>query len=199
MNKYENCIFILKGIEMATFKERLKELRKEKNLTQKELADHLKVPQGKISSWENGKLEPNIDKLIELAWELDSSLDYMLGQSDLNLGRNEDIEEKIKYHPSFTLLPQEEAELNTRIKEINDDFIKKYSVLTQENLHELTAKIQKANDEIHNKYIKDHPITHHSLKDDFILSHTENFDSISGNNLETTHSKSNKTDDNEKY
>lgn len=184
---------------MATFAERLKELRKKKGLTQKELAEKLGVVQGSYGNWEKGKREPNIDKLIELAWELDSSLDYMLGQSDLNLGRNKDIEENIQYDPYFSLLPDEEAEVNARIEEINDDFVKKYNTLTPQNLRDLVQQIQKANEDVRKKHFKDHTITYHTLRDDFTPNNGEALDNIASNNLETNHSKSYKTDDNEQY
>ena len=45
----------------------LKELRKEKNLTQAELAEKLGVSNRSISRWENGMTMPDFDLLIELA------------------------------------------------------------------------------------------------------------------------------------
>lgn len=45
----------------------LKKLRKEKNLTQAELAEKLGVSNRSISRWENGMTMPDFDLLIELA------------------------------------------------------------------------------------------------------------------------------------
>ena len=68
---------------MSDFGERLKFLRKEKKLTQTELAKLLSTTQGTVGKWENGKLEPNIEKLIELSIELGTDMDYLLGKDTL--------------------------------------------------------------------------------------------------------------------
>ena len=47
---------------MNQFAERLKYLRKEKDLKQEELANALNVSKGIISLWENGLREPTIDR-----------------------------------------------------------------------------------------------------------------------------------------
>ncbi|WP_270252580.1 helix-turn-helix domain-containing protein [Lactococcus garvieae] len=81
---------------MATFTERLKKLRKDKGLTQKDLAQEMNVAQGKISSWENGKLEPNLVMLTQLGHTLESTIDYLLGYSDVNhWGATEHFEEEV--------------------------------------------------------------------------------------------------------
>lgn len=70
--------------KMTVFAERLKKLRKEKSLTQKELAYKIEETQGKIAKWENSQLEPNAEKLKKLAWELETTTDYLLGVTDKN-------------------------------------------------------------------------------------------------------------------
>ena len=44
----------------------LKELRKAKNITQEELANHLNVSRKSVSRWETGTNMPDLDILIEL-------------------------------------------------------------------------------------------------------------------------------------
>ena len=44
----------------------LKELRKEKNLTQEQLAETLNVSRRTISRWETGSNMPDLDLLIEI-------------------------------------------------------------------------------------------------------------------------------------
>ena len=68
---------------MSIFSERLRELRKEKGLTQKELANKVNMGQGGYTHWETGKREPNFKKLILLAKYLDVSTDYLLGVSNI--------------------------------------------------------------------------------------------------------------------
>ena len=64
---------------MNKFKERLKELRIEKNVSRKQLASFLFVSERLISYWENGKRECDFDMLIALAKYFDVSVDYLLG------------------------------------------------------------------------------------------------------------------------
>ena len=46
---------------MSAFAERLKELRKERNLTQTDLAKELGVAMNTVSIWERGERQPNDD------------------------------------------------------------------------------------------------------------------------------------------
>jgi len=61
------------------FGEILKELRKERKLTQTELASHLCTTQDSISLWELGKSYPDIPTLIKIAKFFDVTTDYLLG------------------------------------------------------------------------------------------------------------------------
>lgn len=64
------------------FPERLKELRKSKNLTQSEIGTLLNVTKIQISDIENGKKSTTIDNLIILSEYFNVSTDYLLGLSD---------------------------------------------------------------------------------------------------------------------
>ena len=68
---------------MIPFKERLKELRREKNISQKQLADFLNMSKMAISHWESGHSEPSISQLILLSEYFDVSVDYLIGKTDL--------------------------------------------------------------------------------------------------------------------
>lgn len=63
---------------------KLKELRKEKGLTQEELANKLFLSQNGYSSYENGRTEPNIDILCRLADYYNVSLDYLVGRERID-------------------------------------------------------------------------------------------------------------------
>lgn len=65
------------------FKDRLKKLRKEKNLTQIELASILHYGYTAIANYENGRNQPRINDLIRLANIFGVSLDYLVGISDV--------------------------------------------------------------------------------------------------------------------
>ncbi len=64
-------------------KNRLKDLREDNDLNQKELADVLGVHQTTYSSYEIGKLSLTADVLIKLAKYYMVSVDYLLGLTDV--------------------------------------------------------------------------------------------------------------------
>lgn len=61
---------------------RIKELRKEKGLSQVRLSIELGVSQETISAYEAGKHYPSAENLIKLSELLDASIDYILGLTD---------------------------------------------------------------------------------------------------------------------
>ncbi len=61
---------------------RIKELRKEKKLTQKQLADILEVDFRTVSFWESETYEPSIKQLIKLCGFFEVSADYIIGLKD---------------------------------------------------------------------------------------------------------------------
>lgn len=63
---------------MNYFASNLKILRKERNLSQPELAKELKVSKGMISFWENGIYEPTASNIIAVAKFFDISIDDLL-------------------------------------------------------------------------------------------------------------------------
>ena len=64
---------------MNFFTDKLKTLRKEKKLTQKELAEQIGIKQNSYSDWETGKNEPNLENIIKLTKILDTTADELLG------------------------------------------------------------------------------------------------------------------------
>ncbi|MCD8372408.1 MAG: helix-turn-helix domain-containing protein [Clostridia bacterium] len=64
------------------FKERLKDLRTESKMTQKQLAQKINVTDDCIYFWEKGRSEPSISQIIELADLFEVSCDYLLGKSE---------------------------------------------------------------------------------------------------------------------
>ena len=67
---------------MKNYLTRLKTLRCEKQLSQKQLADELKTTNSSICDWETGRAEPNIETLINIAKLFEVSVDYLLGLDD---------------------------------------------------------------------------------------------------------------------
>ena len=66
-----------------TFSERLVHLRKEKNITQKQLAADLNLSEVGIQNYEGERRKPAYDVLLALADYFDVSLDYLCGRSEI--------------------------------------------------------------------------------------------------------------------
>lgn len=64
------------------FKERLKELRLEKSLSQQQLAKAIGVTQKAIDFWGKGINEPKVSYVFALAKFFDVSADYLIGLID---------------------------------------------------------------------------------------------------------------------
>ena len=64
---------------MILFKERLRELRTERKLSQSELAKALNVSQRSISSWETGFRQPDFEMLEQIVKFFDVTAGYLLG------------------------------------------------------------------------------------------------------------------------
>jgi transcriptional regulator with XRE-family HTH domain len=64
------------------FKERLKQLRKERKYTQQQMADALGITLRAYQMYEGGENGPGVSGLIALADYFDVSLDYLVGRSD---------------------------------------------------------------------------------------------------------------------
>ncbi len=79
---------------MASFGELLEELRSDKKMTQKDLANVLHVSVGTISNYERDVYYPEIEKLINLADYFHVTIDYLLGRCEHNFSPDV-FEEKI--------------------------------------------------------------------------------------------------------
>ena len=67
---------------MSKFGELLAELRQDRKMTQRDLAQILHVSVGTISNYENSVHFPDVEKLMELADFFGVTTDYLLGRSD---------------------------------------------------------------------------------------------------------------------
>ena len=67
---------------MPTFGQRLKELRLQKSLTQKDIADYLKITVTAYQNYEYDKREMGITSLTILSHYFNVSVDYLIGLSD---------------------------------------------------------------------------------------------------------------------
>lgn len=65
---------------MEKFHEKLKKLRKEKGLTQQEVADFFGINQPVYQKWEGGNRKPTYENLSMLACIFDVSIDFLLSE-----------------------------------------------------------------------------------------------------------------------
>lgn len=68
--------------EMSSFGKRVTELRKERLLTQKELAGELGVTKNTISVWERDVRKPDFETLTKLCAYFNVNMSYLLGEND---------------------------------------------------------------------------------------------------------------------
>ena len=61
---------------------RLRDIREDSDVTQKEIAEHLHVKQNTYSQYENGQRQIPLNCLIALARYYKTSTDYILGLTD---------------------------------------------------------------------------------------------------------------------
>ena len=79
------------------FNEKLQELRKQKGLTQEELAEVLFVSRAAVSKWESGRGYPNIDSLKAISKFFGVTIDELLSGDELLTIAEEDTRQKEKH------------------------------------------------------------------------------------------------------
>lgn len=76
---------------LMTLGEKITELRKNKNLSQIQLAEQLGVSRQAISKWESGNTMPGIDSIIEISNFFDVTIDSLLkDEDDFTLNKTSD-------------------------------------------------------------------------------------------------------------
>lgn len=93
------------------FAGRLRALRKEKNMTQEELAKLINTTKANISKYETGRVEPNIETIRFFADFFDVSVDYLLGDTNL---RN--YPDTLAFHSTEDLTEEEIEEVRKYIE-----------------------------------------------------------------------------------
>ena len=91
------------------FGEELKKARRDKNISQEELAEKLNVSRASVSKWERGEAYPEVETLIRIARNLHLSLDDLMNEE---LSRITDFEalsslDKDKYGTKLRSVPKE--------------------------------------------------------------------------------------------
>lgn len=95
----------------------LKKLRTEKGVSQRALGEAIGVSQQSINKYENYEIEPDIRTLILIARYFDTSVDYLIGNSDVR---------RIAEETTSFDLNAEESTMIEQFRQLNPD--EKYSL-----------------------------------------------------------------------
>lgn len=90
----------------------LKTLRNEYGISQQRLADALGVSQPSINKYENHNIEPEIEILSRMADYFNTSIDYIVGRTE--------VRRKIEYLKEYSL-NKKESEIITRFRSLTKD------------------------------------------------------------------------------
>ena len=92
---------------MAKFADILKKLRNEKGLSQQGLADALHFKKSRISMYERGEREPNLEIMETIADYFNVDLDFLYGRTD--------IKNRYQLYDIYNLAPSPETKLKPRL------------------------------------------------------------------------------------
>ena len=157
---------------------RLKELRQEKKLSQKELAENIGVHYRTLQNWENGESQIKPEKAQLLADHFGVSVGYLLGYDDvpkelidelelqldhvLTPTEKEDLENNPELRNHYLsivrnrLLHNQRKEVEKTAQAFDKDFIrllKEYSIYLSDNQIEQIKELMKTMSDINNRYL----------------------------------------------
>ena len=101
LNLILQCLLHRGDFKFMEFNEKLQELRKQKGLTQEELAEMLYVSRAAVSKWESGRGYPNIDSLKAISKFFSVSLDDLLSSDAVLTIAEEESREREKHFRSL--------------------------------------------------------------------------------------------------
>lgn len=91
------------------FSEKLQLIRKNKGLTQEELAEKLSVSRQAVAKWESGQVYPEITNLIQIGNLFNVTVDYLVRDQECMINCADESNENIEHLIKFRL----EANANT--------------------------------------------------------------------------------------
>ncbi|MGE6602636.1 helix-turn-helix domain-containing protein [Lysinibacillus fusiformis] len=94
-------------------------LRKERKLSQYDLAERMNLSRGQIANYEQGKRQPDFDTLEQFADFFGVSTDLLLGRSNLNTEEN--FSETILRSTDITQIDKHERDIAKRMNELRGD------------------------------------------------------------------------------
>ena len=116
--------------KMASFGNRLKELREERGLSLKQLSERIQVSDAAICKWENDISEPKLTYIIRLAQYFGITLDELTGQDDL-VPFTEQTQSAFHLSPEERKLVEDYRGLAKPLKELLQDMIRSWQENTR--------------------------------------------------------------------
>ncbi|MEK4452339.1 MULTISPECIES: helix-turn-helix domain-containing protein [Paenibacillus] len=118
---------------MTLFKDRLKELRLERGLTQEQLAEQMDIPASSIRRLEVSDSIPRRERLLSFSTFFGESIDYLMGNTN---ERQRDKKEENKFTPTEEELSRERTEYVIRelVKKYNIDLTNPQDIETLEDM-----------------------------------------------------------------
>ena len=92
---------------------RIRELRLENGISQKELAEKFSMSQGNLCDWEKGRSEPDVSSLVALADFFGVSVDYLVGRTDSYPDGTEAFDAEMSAEKRFLLETVKSADEDT--------------------------------------------------------------------------------------
>lgn len=111
-------------LALSKFSQRLRLLREDQDLKNKDFARAMNVEPATVSNWENGNRFPKDDLLIKIADYFNCSVDYLLGRTDNR-----------EFHPINTLIKDTVVEIK-----IGNDYSER---LTSSEIRNLIIQLDK--------------------------------------------------------
>ncbi|MGB3368058.1 MAG: helix-turn-helix transcriptional regulator [Acidaminobacteraceae bacterium] len=109
---------------MTIIGNRITILRTRKGITQKKLAQLSNITEASLSRYENGLREPKISTLIKISDVLDSTVDYLIGKTDIENGvivNKLTIPEKLRdIRTEYLLIARDLEKLRISPKDVNN-------------------------------------------------------------------------------
>ena len=128
-------------LKMDSIAIRIREARKLKDLSQKKLAENIKVTSSAISQYETSQTEPSIKNLAKIAVALDVSFEWLAtGRGEKGI---EDFLQKLannyKKDKRLLLLNNDRAEMLELFEKLPKDWQEKYQYILRATVTSLTS------------------------------------------------------------
>lgn len=133
---------------MINFGEKLRELRKQKHMTQQILGDRLGVTKAMISAYEQGMRYPSYDVLIGIANIFGVTTDYLLGRIDEKTVSVDDLSDSQAEIIMQMISEFRESNEHTARRRIKTESPRKYSSADREAKNVLIAMKELTDEEI---------------------------------------------------